>query len=60
MTILLTTHYLEEAERLCQRVAIMDKGKLLVLDDTKNIMANAGKQTLESAFLKLIKLENGR
>jgi ABC-2 type transport system ATP-binding protein len=60
MTILLTTHYLEEAERLCQRVAIMDKGKLLVLDETKNIMANAGKQTLESAFLKLIKLENGR
>ncbi len=57
MTILLTTHYLEEAERLCARVAIMDKGKLLVVDQTKNIMANAGKQSLESAFLTLLKMD---
>ena len=31
-TILLTTHYMEEADQLCGRVAIMDKGKLLALD----------------------------
>jgi ABC-2 type transport system ATP-binding protein len=31
-TILLTTHYMEEADRLCQRVAIMDHGKILALD----------------------------
>ena len=31
-TILLTTHYMEEADQLCQRVAIMDHGKILALD----------------------------
>jgi len=31
-TILLTTHYMEEADKLCQRVAIMDHGKILALD----------------------------
>jgi ABC-2 type transport system ATP-binding protein len=34
VTIVLTTHYLEEAERLCQRVAIMNQGRLLALDET--------------------------
>ena len=32
LTVLLTTHYIEEAESLCQRVAILDKGKLIALD----------------------------
>ena len=31
-TILLTTHYMEEADRLCERVAIMDHGRILALD----------------------------
>ena len=35
-TILLTTHYMEEADRLCSRVAIMDHGKLLALDRPEN------------------------
>ncbi len=38
MTILLTTHYLEEAERLCGRIAIMDHGKLLALDNTRDLL----------------------
>ena len=38
-TILLTTHYLEEAEALCQRIAILNHGKLAALDDTPNLLA---------------------
>lgn len=37
-TILLTTHYLEEAERLCHRIAIMNHGHLIALDDTQTLL----------------------
>jgi ABC-2 type transport system ATP-binding protein len=37
-TIVLTTHYLEEAETLCSRVAMMDQGKIVALDSTKNLL----------------------
>jgi len=37
-TILLTTHYLEEAENLCQQVAILDKGKVIAIDSTKSLI----------------------
>ena len=36
-TILLTTHYIEEAERLCDRVAIVDQGKIIALDTPRNL-----------------------
>lgn len=36
-TILLTTHYIEEAERLCDRVAIIDQGKIIALDTPRNL-----------------------
>ncbi|HYJ47261.1 MAG TPA: ATP-binding cassette domain-containing protein, partial [Pyrinomonadaceae bacterium] len=36
-TIFLTTHYMEEADQLCQRIAIMDKGKFLALDTPANL-----------------------
>ena len=43
-TIILTTHYLEEAEALCERVAMMKDGKIVALDSTVNLLANlAGK-----------------
>lgn len=38
VTILLTTHYLEEAEELCDRIAIINHGKLIACDQTKNLM----------------------
>lgn len=38
-TIILTTHYLEEAESLCSRVALLKQGELIALDSTKNLLA---------------------
>jgi len=38
ITVILTTHYLEEAEMLCDRVAIMDDGKIIALDSPKNLI----------------------
>jgi len=51
-TLLLTTHYMEEAERLCDRVAIMDSGRLVTVDSPANLMALHG-GNLESVYLKL-------
>ena len=44
-TILLTTHYMEEAEQLCHRVAIMDHGKLLALDSLTRLKQSVGADT---------------
>ncbi|MHC4278141.1 MAG: ABC transporter ATP-binding protein [Planctomycetota bacterium] len=46
-TVILTTHYMEEAERLCDRVGIIDHGRIIVLDTTRDLIA---KQNLESAI----------
>lgn len=51
VTILLTTHYLEEAEKLCERIAIINQGQIVRLDETVNYV-NAG-QTLEEVYLSL-------
>jgi ABC-2 type transport system ATP-binding protein len=45
-TILLTTHYMEEADRLCSRVAIMDHGKLLALDRPDELKRTIGAETI--------------
>lgn len=39
-TVILTTHYLEEAEKLCDRIAIMNKGKIVTLEDKNTLMQN--------------------
>ena len=41
-TVLLTTHYMEEAERLCERVAIVDRGKVIALDTPAGLIAGLG------------------
>ena len=47
-TVLLTTHYMEEAERLCDRVAIVDRGKVIALDTPADLIARlAGEHVLE-------------
>lgn len=53
MTVILTTHYLEEAEALSDRVAIMKKGKILALGTADEIKEKAGESSFEEAFLKL-------
>jgi ABC-2 type transport system ATP-binding protein len=45
-TILLTTHYMEEADQLCDRVAIMDHGKILALDTPENLRHSVGIDTI--------------
>ena len=73
VTIILTTHYLEEAEKMCDRIGILSQGELVALDTTKNLLdkiqtkivnfitdkkANIDKNQLES--LKVISNENGK
>jgi ABC-2 type transport system ATP-binding protein len=45
-TILLTTHYMEEADKLCDRVAIMDHGKILALDTPDALKQSVGADTI--------------
>ncbi len=56
MTMLYTTHYMEEADRLCNRIAIMDGGVIIALDTPQGLKSQLGspdKVTLEDVFLKL-------
>jgi ABC-2 type transport system ATP-binding protein len=46
-TIILTTHYLEEAQELCDEIAIINKGKLILQDTKNNIMEKMGEKSLE-------------
>ena len=55
VTIILTTHYMEEAEALSDRVAIMKNGKLLVCDTPEEIKAKADTTKFEEAFVKIVK-----
>jgi len=52
ITLLLTTHYMEEAEMLCDRVAIMDSGRIVTTDTPSNLMKMHG-GNLEHVYLKL-------
>ena len=52
-TIILTTHYMEEAEELCDRVGIIDHGKLIALGTPKELIAKNQVANLEELFLKL-------
>ncbi len=50
-TILLTTHYMDEAARLCDRVAILDRGRLAVLGAPRELTAQLGEgSTLDDVF----------
>ena len=57
LTIVLTTHYMEEAEKLSDRVGIMQKGKLIAVGSPEEIKAQAGVDNFEDAFVKLVKGE---
>src|SRR2546421_4686188 len=51
LTILITTHYMDEADRLCDRIAIVDHGKLVALDTPKNLKDSVpGTNVIEAQF----------
>ena len=52
-TIILTTHYMEEAEELCDRVGIIDHGKLIELGSPAELRSKYGAKTLEDVFIQL-------
>ena len=56
-TIILTTHYMEEAEELSDRVGIMRGGKLLALGTADELKALAGKEKFEDTFVAIVKGE---
>ncbi len=55
VTVILTTHYMEEAEALSDRIGIMKSGKLLICDTAENIKKTAGKDKFEEAFIEIVK-----
>ena len=55
VTVVLTTHYMEEADALSDRVAIMKDGKLLVCDTPQGIKAMADTDSFETAFIRIVK-----
>ena len=55
VTIILTTHYMEEAEALSDRIAIMKDGKLLICDTAEKIKETAGEDSFEQAFIRIVK-----
>lgn len=55
ITIILTTHYMEEAEALSDRIAIMKDGKLLICDTAEKIKESAGTENFEQAFVRIVK-----
>ena len=55
ITIILTTHYMEEAESLSDRIAIMKDGRLLICDTAESIKNTAGTDNFETAFIAIVK-----
>ncbi len=55
LTIILTTHYLEEAQEMCDRLAVMKDGRLITVGTADEIMKEAGVDDFETAFVKLVK-----
>lgn len=50
-TLVFTTHYMEEADNLCSRVAVMDSGKMVALDDPERLKESTGSTNLEQVFV---------
>ncbi len=56
-TVLLTTHYLDEAEELADRVCFLDQGEIKMIDTPRQLMEKYGKENLEDVFLHVTKRE---
>ncbi len=59
-TVVLTTHYLEEAEELADRVAVIDRGQLVLLEDKATLLARHAGQRLEDIYVALLQHERQR
>lgn len=55
ITVLLTTHYLDEAEKLSDRVCILDKGQIRLIDTPDKLIADFRQKNLEDVFIELLK-----
>ena len=55
MTVILTTHYMEEAETLSDRVAVMKSGRLLLTDTAEELKRQTGTEKFDEAFLRIVK-----
>src|SRR5664280_1902511 len=53
MTVFFTTHYMEEAEKIAQRIAIIDHGKIIAIGTADQLKKQTKTETLEDAFLAL-------
>jgi ABC-2 type transport system ATP-binding protein len=53
LTVFLTTHYMDEAERVAQRIAIIDHGAIVALGMPSELLQQTGTEKLEDAFLRL-------
>jgi ABC-2 type transport system ATP-binding protein len=54
VTIILTTHYIEEAEKMADRIGIINKGKIILVEETKTLMKKLGKKELIFSFVEKI------
>ena len=59
VTIILTTHYLEEAEEMCDRIAILNKGNIVALDSTKNLLDRKKKKKMIFTTDKKVDIKDG-
>ena len=55
VTVILTTHYMEEAEKLSDRIGILKDGRLLAVGTAEELKTRAGAEDFESAFVKIVK-----
>ena len=55
VTIILTTHYIEEAEEMADRIGVINHGKLVLVDDKKSLMKKLGKKELVINLSKSMK-----
>ena len=53
-TVLLSTHLMPEAERLCDRIAIVNKGRIVAIGTTDELRQQSGEEDLEAVFVKLV------
>src|SRR5205823_10102587 len=53
VTVFLTTHYMDEADRVAQRIAVIDHGKIVTIGSPRELKQQTGKDSLEEAFLAL-------